>query len=275
MYIAGSQIVDEWVVLDFNSDPLGGLTGGSGAGGFTNADFKLSLRRQSGATFVASSEVVALAETSVSGHYAITVTPQNNGLYILHLKELDPLAMGRVYDFRWVVVPAGAVFVPSFTNAFCSEQDVERWLQFAIDTTTNPTDLETAAFAETRAAILMSLCVRNGLDVTPATVASYPRLQDMLRDANAIGAALDYTIAQQMRVQPSKSDRIDLYMKLWTDYVGGSQPGFVTESVGLIEKEVMQNASLATDHILSGDTQAAPAVQAVDTGIQIGMGTLF
>src|SRR3972149_9016362 len=118
------------------------------------------------------------------------------------------------------VFSAGSVFLPSYANAFCSEADIERWLQQAISASSKPTDDEAAAFAESRAAILMSLCARLGFAVTPATVESGSRLQDLLREANAIGAAMDFTIAQFFAEAPSKSDRAEELNALWNRYVG-------------------------------------------------------
>jgi len=270
MTVAGDTVVQEWTVLDGASAPLTGIT--------TPAGITFTLHRQSGSTMVAASETVNWTEIGVTGHYFITFTPVNTGLYVLQLLEIDPNSLQRAYRFpNFLVYTAGSAFVPSYTEAFCSESDIERWLQQGIDSSTSPSSTEAAAFAESRAAVLMSLCAGLGYSVTPSMVTSGSRLQDMLRDANAIGAALDYTAAQILSVQPSKSDRFEYFTKLWTDYVGGPQSGFVTEIVGRIEKEIKANlVSLATDHILSGDTIAPLSGAApTDIGIQVTMGDTY
>ena len=205
--IAGNQASDEWVVLDESSNPLGGLTGGSGAGGFTNADFKLSLRRQSGTTFVAATETVTLAESATAGHYTIRFTPENNGLYVLHLKELDPLSLGRTFDFRFPVVAAGSVFLPAFANAFCAQSDVERWAQLVFSSTSKPSVTEVAGFAESRASEIRSIVAGEGWNVAPSGVVAGSLEEDVLREANAIGAAADAWLAKLLDTDPGRTEK--------------------------------------------------------------------
>lgn len=273
-YTSGNEIIQEVIVLDTNSNPLGGLTGGSGAGGFASADFSVVLTRISGST----TEVVTMAEGVAAGHYNIRYTPTATGGYLLHLKELNVNTLGRTIDFYHDVVTAGSIFVPSLANAFCSEADVERWLQQSITATTKPSSTELAAFAETRAAWLQSLCASKGFAVTPSTVTNGSRLQDLLREANAIGAACDCTSASAFGVAPSRTDKAEWLEAQWDRYVGRpAEPG-KPGIIGIVEMEIRGNlASLATDHILSGDT--APAVTSgtapTDVGIQFTMDSSF
>ena len=157
------------------------------------------------------------------------------------------------------------------TGAYCAETDIERWTQTAIAASTAPTDTEAAAFAVARANILSSLCAGLGFAVTPTTIVAGSRLDVLMGEANAIGAALDYTIAQQYAVRPSKSDRAKDLEILWEQYVGDGKVS------GFIEKEIKANlVSLSSDQIISGDTMAQPATTApTDTGIAVGMGSLF
>jgi hypothetical protein len=267
--ITGNIIIDEWIVLDVNDVPLTGVTYPAGV--------TMTLDRQSGSTIVAASETLSWTEIGTTGRYYFSFTPTNSGIYILHLNEIHALSGGSQPTFRYDVVAAGAVFSPTYSNAFCAESDIERWIQTSIDATSRPNDTEAAAFAESRAAVLMTLCAKWGLTITPSTVTAGSRLEDLLREANAIGAALDYTVAQQFAYQPSKSDRAIMLQSRWIEYVGGAQPGFVTESIGILQKEIGNLVSLATDHILSGDTMANPAASAPATNAAIGftMGDLF
>src|SRR5262245_56513134 len=184
-YTAGSTILASFTILDAVTGlPKSGMTVAGG-------DVTFLLHRQSGVAMIAASETVTMTEIGVTGTYSIVFTPQNTGLYILQIHELNVGTFQRWYKFPdYTVVTAGSIFAPSWANAFCAETDVERWLQTGIDATTNPSDAETPAFAESRAAILMSLCASLGLAVTPSNVSSYSRLQDLLREANAIGTAL-------------------------------------------------------------------------------------
>jgi len=115
--------------------------------------------------------------------------------------------------------------------------------------------------------------------VTPATITAGSRIEDLLRAANGIGAALDYILSQNFGKTPSANpNKIEALSTLWVDYAGGARPGFIAEIAGLIEKEVRGNlVSLATNHILSGDTLAAPVSTApTDSGVgPMSMGSLF
>lgn len=262
--VAGNVIVDGWTVLDLASAPLTGMT--------TPADIELVLQRQSGSAMVAAAESVAFPEIGSTGRYSIVFTPVNSGLYILYLKELHASSLGRTDEFRYEIVSAGATYSPSYSQAFCAESDIEMWLQQGIDSTTNPDDTEAAAFAESRAAILMALLSKWGVTVTPSTVTAGSVLEDLLRRANSIGAALDYTVAQQLAYRPNVSDRAERFQILWDQLVSEDK-----DAPGALFVEAHAQICLATDHILSGDTLAAASasVQGQDVGIQVGMGSLF
>jgi len=261
--IVGNVIVEGYTVLDGNSDPLTGVTSPAGV--------TLTLQRQSGSTMLAASETVTWTEIAATGRYYFAFTPANSGAYILYLRELHASSMGQIKEFRYDVVSAGATFSATYANAYCAESDIERWLQQAISATTAPNDSEAGAFAESRASVLSSLCAAWGYSVTPSTVTAGSRLEDLLREANAIGAALDYTVAQQVGQRPSLSERAERLQVLWIDYVGDEKHR------GFLEREVRGNlASLATDHILSGDTAARAATAApTETAIGFTMGDLF
>lgn len=264
--VANNVIVELWTILDFNSDPLTGMT--------TPADITFTLHRESGGTMIAAGESITFAEVGSTGHYYIAFTPLNTGVYVLQLKELNASSLQRTWRFDdYLVVAAGASFSASYANAYCAETDIERWLQQAISGTTNPSDTEAAGFAESRASILTSLVNGWGYAVTPSTVTAGSVLEDLLREANAIGAALDYTIAQVFGRSPSRTDRVEALQALWEQYVG------TEKTVGYLQQEVRKNlASLASDHILSGDTQAdptAPTVAPYAEPIGIKMGDIF
>jgi len=230
-----------------------------------------------GSGTLAASETVSWVERS-GGFYDIIFTPLSSGFYSLFLRELNVNSNGRLWTFPYEVVSAGAIYMPAYANAFCSESDIERWTQILIDGTTSPNDTQAAGFAQNRANILMSMCSGWGFSVTPATVAAGSRAQSLLREANAIGAALDYTLAQQLRMSPSTSDRVGLLQAMWDQYVGreGAPGSPMAHIPGYLEIEIRMNlSSLATDQIISGDTIAAPAQQVQDVGILIGMGDLY
>lgn len=259
--VAGNVVKQPYLFLDADGvTPLVGAT--------TPADITFALKRYTSSGTVAASETVTFVALG-SGYYDITFTPENSGLYSLFSVEVTGAQRPR--EFYFDILSAGATYLPSYANAFCSESDIERWLQFSIDASTNPNDTETAGFAQTRANVLMSLCASLGYTVTPSTVTAGSRLESLLRDANAIGAALDYSIAQQFRQSPSRSERIDYLLGQWQQYYGPGPfegtPGAKPAGPGYIEIEIRGNlTSLATDHILSGDTIASTPTYPTDVG---------
>ncbi len=273
MPVAGNQITQPWLYLAADS-----ATGKTGM--VTPADIVFTLKRESGGASIAATESITWTEKG-SGFYDIIFTPQNSGPYSLWLHELNVDSMGRWFPFSWDIGAVGSVYLPSFANAFCSKSDVERWLQKAITSSTNPSDTETAGFAQSKATILQSLCASLGYPTTPATVTAGSRIENLLREANAVGAALDYELAQQLRVSPNRSERIDYFLGIWQQYYGQGPfegtPGAKPAGKGYIEVEIRGNlASLATNHILSGDTVAPSGGSApTDAGIQISMGSVF
>jgi hypothetical protein len=264
MPVAGNVYRNAWTVLDpTGTTPVGGLT--------SPADVALTLLYDNGTTIAAAAESVSWAATSVTGTYVVAFTPNTSGRYILSLQELNAGTMQRQYRFSDIeVLSAGAVFIPSYASAFCSEADIERWVQTSIDSNSDPNDSETAGFAEARASLLQSMCLARGTSVTPMTVTNGSRIQDILREANAIGAALDYTIAQTFAVSPSKTDRIGTLQAMWEQYTG------TAKADGYLQIEIKAaGPGLATDYIVSGDTQPADAQTVQDIGITFGMGSVW
>jgi hypothetical protein len=240
------------------------------------ADITFTLHRQSGSTFVTAAEVVAFAETASVGTYVITFTPQQTGLYLLQLTELNANSLQRTARFSYEILPAGAVFSPAFSNAFCSESDIERYAGLSFTSSSTVTSNEASAFAEERAAVLASLCNYWRFAVTPASVVVGSRLEDLLRAANAIGAALDAVIAWYQNVEPSENQKAVKLLDQWIRLIGGTIGNEVI--TGTLETEIIASlaASLATNHTLSGDTTPRASDNApVDVGFQIRMTDLY
>ena len=78
------------------------------------------------------SEVVSWGEIAATGRYAFSFTPENSGLYILYTHLIHASSNGAFREYAFEISTAGAVFSASYANAFCSEADIERWLQQAI-----------------------------------------------------------------------------------------------------------------------------------------------
>ena len=267
--VSGNVVVDQWTVRDFTGAPVTGQA--------VPTHVTLTLRRQSGAAMVAAGESVSWTEIGATGTYYTSFTPLNSGLYKLDVREIGPATALRADTFDYDVFAPGALYSPTYTNAFCAESDIERWLQHPISSSSKPNDTEAAAFAEARAAQLMTLCASLGFTVTPSTVVAGSRLEDLLREANAIGAALDWSVASFFSESPNASDRAETLQTLWDQYFGEHFTGAARAALGTIALEVRSNlASLSTNHILSGDTVARTEGSApTDEGIQIGMGSVF
>lgn len=265
--VAGNLVIDYYRVLDQNDAPLTGM--------LVPADVTLSLYRQSGGVLIAASEVVSWTEIGATGSYFFTFTPQFTGLYLLYLVEVDALTGLRQRDFRYDILAAGAVFAPSYANAFCAETDVERYLLQQIDSTTKPNDTQVAGWAQGRADVLESLCAGLGSTVTPLTVAAGSRLEGLLREANAIGAALDCTVAQTFKTGEVQTTKILSLISAWEAYCGKYINGELVGGYILIE--ISQNTvSLATNHTLSGDTIARDNSNPPhDVGAQVGMDDVY
>jgi hypothetical protein len=272
LFVKSEEIVEGWTVLEVGTGPpatpLTGMT--------TPGDIEIVLQRESASTMIAASETVTWTEVGVTGRYSIAFTPENTGLYVMYLRELHASSFQRTFEFRFRVATAGSDFSATYANAYCAETDLERWLQQAISATSEPSDTEAAGFAETRASILSSLCARLGYTVTPATITAGTHLEDLLRDANAIGASMDFLIAQETGRSPSESEKPGRLEGLWNTYVGIADER--NPKTGLIEQEIKGNlAGLASDHIISGDTLAAttPATAPTNEDIGVTMGEYF
>ena len=202
-YLVNETVVEHWTYLDItDSTPLTGMT--------TPADITFTLHRQSGSTFIASAEAVTFTEIGATGQYYITFTPLQAALYSLHLLELNAAGFQRTQGYVFNVASPGASFAPAFSNAYCSEDDVERWAQIAFGVSSRPTSTQVAAFAESRASELTGIVAPEGLTVTPAdflTVADAVS-QDYLRELNAISGAADSLMAKFMQETPSLIEKI-------------------------------------------------------------------
>lgn len=265
-YAPQNLVSQMWEVIDLN-DPPGVVTGLT-----VPADVTLALRRSSGTTSVVASETVSWAETGTPGNYVITFTPQNAGTYVLTIQELNALTTKRRWSSTFEILPAGAVFTPSYANGFCAETDVERYAGLSFTNTSDPvTSSMVAGFVEERAATLMSLCSFWGVSVTPSSVTLGSRLEDMLRAANAIGAAFDAVVAWYTQVEPAENEKARLLLARWLAFVGDGQ-----KLIGILQMETEGTISLGSSHILSGDTTARANENAPqDIGLQFRMGDLF
>lgn len=265
LYAAQNQIIQKWRALDLNNPPgvVSGLT--------YPADVALDIERTSGNTFIAASESIGWVETSRPGDYSIYFTPQNTGTYFLTVQELSALTMQRNWIYTFEVLPAGAIFVPSPAGCFCAVSDAARYAGLTLTNTSTPVTTDMAlAFCEERAAGIMAMCSFWGLSVTPTTVTTGSILEDLLRSANAIGAAIDIVVAWYADVEPSESGKVRSLMQSWVNLMGDG-----AKVLGAIQTQVVGTVgSFATDHVLSGDTLARSSDVRQDIGLLVRMDDL-
>lgn len=253
--IAGNLVLDQHQIFKAaDGTPLSGVTYPS------NPGISILLTRQSGSTMVVASETVAWTEIGTTGTYFFSFTPTLTGLYVLTITSLltgsGAGSDGAIVPFRYEVLAAGAVNTPSYQNAYCAESDVERYLLQPIDSTTKPNDTQVASFAVGRSARLTSLMQGLGKTTSPAdTALAGTTLLSILREAAAVGAALDASVAQVFSTGKDLTTKIVSLIAAWTSYVGEYKGSVWVQ--GAIGQEIEHNAvSLTSSHILSGDTQA-------------------
>lgn len=198
MPVAGNTVRDEWFYMDATEAPLTGM--------LINVDVTLTLRRDIGAGFVAAPEAISWTELG-GGYYQIAFTPLSGGLYRAYLKELNVNSFLRRWTFPFEIVSAGSTFLPSFANAFCSEGDVESWAGFDFQSGSKPTSDQVAGFAQSRSSEMRSIMAAEGWVVGPGTVTPGGPEEDMLRMANAIGAAADAWLSKFMDTDPARTEK--------------------------------------------------------------------
>lgn len=253
-YVLGDIVIQPWRYLDGNSDPLTGMV--------TPTDITFTLLRSSGSVMVASGETVTFTEIGTTGDYHINFTPANLGLYNLRLKELKVGTFQRTASFEYSVLAAGAVFTPTFTNAFCAQSDIERWTQLSFSAGSSPTSTQVAAFAESRASEIQGMVAGAGFTVTPATVIADSIEEDMLREANAIAAAADALMAKFMMDTPSGAVEkavafLDEYEKRMERFIEYLRTSGTPQSI--------------RTHITSGEVTLPDPVSIEDVAFDIGI----
>ncbi len=118
-------------------------------------DFTLTLLRDEGSGYVAAPEAITFSELIAPNLGTAQFATEPNGAftYQLWVDELHVDSFQRAgILFEFVAISSGSIFLPTFANAYCSQNDVERELQHQIfDSASQPTDVDLAAWAEIEA----------------------------------------------------------------------------------------------------------------------------
>lgn len=178
-------------------------------------------------------ETVTVAEIGTTGLYAFTFTPLTAGTYALAAQELATIPDSAEADFdrEWIVTSAGSDFSPAYTNAFCAQTDIERYCGTTFSASTTPSATYVEGFAEEIAARIMANFPA-GIAITPAGMSSPLSLatdsglilEDLLRQANAIGAASRAKRASLLGQTPNDSPVPDILWGMFLDLAGGYDP---------------------------------------------------
>jgi hypothetical protein len=251
MPVQNSTIRQVWKILDVNGAALTGQT--------SPANITFLLKRDSGSGTVTASETVSFTELG-SGFYEIAFTPQFGGLYTLFLDEL--VGQQRDWWFVYEVVAAGAVFLPAFANAFCAETDVERWTQLLFDGGSKPTSNQVAALAQARASEMRGMLVAEGWTISPTSVASGSIEQDMLREANAIGAAADAYLTKFVDVDPGQTAKAKSFLDEYERRL---------EKLVAYAAKIAGGASFIRSPMTAGEVTLKDELAVTDAGLEVGV----
>ena len=243
-------VVAPWTYVDADLTPLTGQT--------APANVTLTLMRQSGSTMILAAEAVTWTEIGATGHYYLTFTPLNTGLYRIRVQQLAGALIQESIDVS--VFTSGATFAANFTNAYCSESDVERWFGLDVDASSTPTVSQVAAFAEGRASELTTFAALNGFTVTPATVTADSEEEDILRELNAIAAAADSLVSKFIQTQPLRTEKAEILIE--NEY----KPRL--EAFGKWLISVKMPGGVVRSHIQSGEVTEFSEAQITDAGIE-------
>ncbi len=243
--------------------------------GLDETDFNIDLS----ADGIAAPEAVTVTDVG-DGVYEFSWTPLTAATYALAVTELTtfPLSAEASFIREFQVLSAGSVFAPAFDHAFCSEDDVERYAGETYDSGSNPSADAVAGFAEETAAYLiakMQACA--GVLITPAGMGAPldnssiqgQVLEDMLRNANAVGAAAKAKRAAFLGQPPNESPVPEILEGIFLGLAGGYDPVKRVMVEGAICMFLKSSTTIdgvpanlfAKTHISSGErSQAAPLI---------------
>lgn len=136
-------------------------------------------------------------------------------------------------------------------TSYCTVADIATKIGTPITASTKPTSTEAQSMADKRASVLSALCYRFGVNTSPDVIQAGD-LKNILIEANTIGAALDYTLAQLFGLTPTQTDRIPTLASMWRQYTGlwdGISPSWI-RGEGYIE--LLIKGTLAVSNITAG-----------------------
>jgi hypothetical protein len=244
----------------------------------------------SGATFntdlfldaVTTGEVVTITHLADGVHRG-TFTPLSAGTYFCAVLELAFANSKRDrHEFTFDVASAGTTFAASYANAFCAQSDIESATGSTYGAATEPSATQVAAFAQQVASALTAICFGVGKTLTPAggsapidtSTTVGKNLSDMMRTANALGAAELAVIAAYRGAVPSEAmDRANLFYEQFVRYAGGVHPLTKAKVTGLICETLLaafqnEQVSRSETHVSSGSVSAwtGPSQPAAEPG---------
>jgi hypothetical protein len=253
--VKNSEVLHVWELKDATGGALTGLDG--------NMTATLS-RFADSSTQASATETVTIAEIGSTGFYAITYTPTNAQVYKGRITESS---LYLEYTWEDQVTDSAAASVAD--NAYCSEADVVAWAQMGDYTaSTTPTETQVLGFMQMRAGELYGVLAKwMATPVGPSGASGYATeidtstdkgfaLNEQLRMANAIGAAMDALQAAGASEAPSRTERVE---ELSVAYAA------IVANLEHLAREYEGNVDAVATHITSGEiTQASVTAQEED-----------
>lgn len=193
----GGSAVVEFQVRDLNRDPVTGLTG---------TNFTTTLKRRTTGAYSAASESVTIAEKS-DGVYTASWTVGSDAsgyTYFVLIQEKSNITLSAMNYHEFFLV-AGDGTVATASDAYCSVDDVEGYIQRNRGADTKPSENQTLEFMKFRAAEITAL-ISPFFAVSPAsgsnpidtTTDHGSALSDRCKSLNAQGAAVDVIMASDL-----------------------------------------------------------------------------
>lgn len=214
------------VHICYDDTRTGVVTGKTGSDFDTVLYFKLP----AGSVFVEASESVSfdgeIIVGSINGRYGFSFTPLSAGTYVLHVINTAASTDPVVGEFEFTAMSSGAAFSASYSDAFCSEADVEDQVGLTFDASSIPNSTQVAGYSRLIAAELQGILIQAGLTVTPdggsdpidTTGVLGSTFRDLMRYANAVGAGFHAADTAYSGVAPERSSKAtdleDLYSEL-------------------------------------------------------------
>lgn len=275
-YVVGDTISTYHKVFD---------TTGAIVSGLAASDFLITFVRNG----AAAGEAVTVAEIGATAVYRFSFVAANTGTYSLHVREKAtiPNSSEASFDREWTVASVGEDFGASYDYAFCAESDIVGYAGVSFGADTNPSTTQVRGFAESVAARIMAgfppgiLVTPSGMGNPVSTATDEGKnLSNLLRQANAIGAASWAKRSALLGQPPNESPLPDILWGLFLDLAGGYDPVRRQMVEGVIPGMLVEQFPTARDarsfsHVSQGWATSYTPATATESALPFDESTKF